>query len=144
MLFLVLVFVPRREIKKVFWFSLLWGSTVDAILILLFRIFNIYYYDKLEPFNFFGVPIWISLAWSPAIILFIYFYPDRKEWYYQIFYITFFSMAGVGIGLFFTQVGLLKEVHWNELLRFPMHFIWFYGAARHYQYLESTESFSNR
>jgi hypothetical protein len=137
MLFLVLLFVPRGEIKKLFWFSLLWGSTVDVLLITVFRLFKIYYYDKLEPFNFLGAPMWIPLAWSPAIILLIYFYPDRKEWYYQVFYIMAFSMIGVGIGLFFTQVGLIKEVRWNEFLRFPMHFIWFWGAVRHYQYLEA-------
>lgn len=82
--------------------------------------------------------MWIPLAWSPALILFIYFYPDRKEWYYQAFNIMFFSMMGVGIGLFFTQVGLIKGVHWNEFPRFPVHFIWFGGAVKYYQYLEST------
>ncbi len=138
MLFLVLAFVPRKEIKKLFWFSLLWGSTVDAVLILLFRMLNLYHYVKLEPFNFLGAPLWIPLAWSPAFILFIYFYPNRKEWYYTTFYIAAFSMMGVAIGLFFTQVGLIKEVHWNEFLRFPVHFIWFYGALKHYQRLEST------
>ena len=139
MLFLVFVFIPKWEIKKLFWFSLLWGPTVDASLILLFRILNLYYYDKLEPFNFLGIPMWLPLAWSPAIILYIYFYPERKEWYYTAFYIVAFSMIGVAIGLFFTQAGLIKEVHWNEFLRFPVHLLWFYGALRHYQYLQSTE-----
>lgn len=140
MLALVLVFVPRPEIKKLFWFSLLWGSTVETSLILLFRQLNFYYYVKLEPFNFLGAPLWIPMAWSPAIILFIYFYPNRKEWYYNLFYLVFFSGLGVGIGLFFTQAGLIKEVRWHEFLRFPFHLLWFYGALKHYQHLEKSSS----
>lgn len=27
------------------------------------------------------------------------------------------------------------ETHWNELLRFPVVYLWFYGCYRHYQYL---------
>ena len=57
----------------------------------------------------------------------------------SIFILVAFSMIGVGIGLFFTQAGLIKEVHWNEFLRFPVHCIWFYGAVRHHQYLQATE-----
>ncbi|MGE5606104.1 MAG: hypothetical protein ACM3YE_10495 [Bacteroidota bacterium] len=140
MLAFALVVVPRQEIRKWFWFSLLWGSTIDGSLIILFRILNLYYYDKLEPFNFLGAPMWIPLAWSPAIILLVYFYPNRKEWYYRAFYIAAYSMMGVGVGLFFKQAGLIKEIHWNEFLRFPVHMIWFYGAVRHYQYLQSTET----
>ena len=100
---------------------------------------NLFYYEQLEPFNFLGAPMWIPLAWSPAIILLIYFFPDRKEWYYQAFYITAFSMVGVGVGLFFKQAGLIKEVHWNGFLRLPLHVVWFYGAVKHHRYLEATE-----
>lgn len=106
---------------------------------MLFKGLNLYYYDNMGPFNFLGVPMWLALAWSPALILLIHFYPERNEWYYQYFYIGAFSMIGVGIGLFFTQAGLIKEIHWNEFLRFPVHFIWFYGAVRHHQYLQATE-----
>ncbi|NLW55249.1 MAG: hypothetical protein GX050_01280 [Firmicutes bacterium] len=86
------------------------------------------------------MPLWIPLAWSPAIILFLYFYPNRKEWYYNLFYIAFFAGAGVGIGLFFAQAGLIIEIHWNELYRFLIQFFWFYGALKHYQYLEVSTS----
>jgi hypothetical protein len=135
---LTLLFVPRQEIKKLFWFSLLWGSTADIVLILLFRCLHLYQYLKLSPYDFFGAPMWLPLAWSPAVILYIYFFPARKEWYYIIFYITAFAVIGTAIGMFFTQIGLLKEIHWHPLLRFPVQFIWFYGAMRHYRYLEST------
>ncbi len=141
--FLVLAFVPRAEIKKLFWFSLLWGSTVDSIIIFLMRRLNLFHYIKLEPFNLFGVPLWIPLAWSQAIILFIYFYPNRKEWYYNLFYIAFFAGAGVGIGFFFSQAGLIVNVRWNELFRFPIQFLWFYGALKHYQYLEGSAAQEN-
>jgi hypothetical protein len=136
---LTLLFVPRPTIKQLFWFSLLWGSTVDVLLILLFRYLNLYHYLKLSPYDFFGAPMWLPLAWSPAIIIFIYFFPSRKEWYYSFFYLAAFSAIGLAIGMFFTQIGLLQEIHWNPLLRFPVQFLWFYGAIQHYRYLESPE-----
>ena len=139
MLFLLLAFVPRQVIRKLFWFSLLWGSTIDAFLIMLFKYLNLYRYVDVEPFNFFGAPMWLSLSWSPAVILFLYFLPPRKEWYYFVFYLAAFSTVGTAIAMFFTQAGLIKEFHWNELLRFPIQFLWFYGTAKHFQYLESTE-----
>jgi hypothetical protein len=139
MLFLLLAFVPRQEIKKLFWFSLLWGSGVDTFFVLLFRFLNLYYYQGLEPFNLLGTSILLAMSWSPAIILYIHFFPNRDEWYYITFYITAYSMIGVSIGLFFTQVGIIKEIHWNEFFRFPIHFIWFFGVWKHYQYLQSTE-----
>jgi hypothetical protein len=134
---LTLLLVPRSTIKILFWFSLLWGSSVDVLLILLFRYLQLYHYLKLNPYDFFGAPMWLPLAWSPAIIIFIYFLPPNKEWYYSFFYIAAFSAIGMAIGMFFTQVGLLQEIHWNPLLRFPVQFLWVYGALRHHRYLES-------
>jgi hypothetical protein len=136
MLFFVLVFIPRKEIKKIFWFSSLWGSGVDLILILLFKTLNLYRYVKASPFDFYGSPIFINLSWSAAVMLFIHFLPIRKEKYVLPLYLSIYGIFGVFIGVFLTNAGLIVEIHWNELLRFPVIYLWFYGCYKHYQYLK--------
>ena len=140
MLFFILVFIPRQKIQKVFWFSLLWGSGVDIILIWFFKLLNLYHYVKSDPFSFYGSPIFINLAWTAAVMLFIHFLPARKEKYVFPIYLAGFAMTGVFIGVFLKNAGLIVETHWNELLRFPVIFFWFYGCYLHYQYLKKEDS----
>jgi hypothetical protein len=140
MFLLVLIYVPRPEIKKLFWFGLLWGSGVDFLLAELFRLFNLYHYVHAFPFEFYSSPIMINLAWSQAIILFIYFLPQRKEGYVFPIYLAVFAIVGVFIGTILKNVGLIAEIHWHELLRFPVWVIWFYGAAWHYRRLKSRDT----
>lgn len=136
MLFLVLVFVPRKEIKKIFWFSLLWGTGVDMFLILLFKLLNFYHYINAEPFDFYGSPIFINLTWSTAVILFIHFLPARKEKYILPLYVGMYALLGVFIGVFLLKAGLIVETHWNELLRFPVIYLWFFMCHKHYLHLK--------
>jgi hypothetical protein len=140
MLFFALVFIPRKEIKKIFWFCLLWGTGFDFILIMLFKILNMYHYVKADPFDFYGSPIFINLAWAPAVMLFIHFLPARKEKYILPLYLAMYAMLGVFIGVFLTKAGLIVETHWNELLRFPVVYLAFYICYKHYQYLKKKDS----
>lgn len=133
-LFLV-VFVPRQQIKKLFWFSLMWGPTVDVLLVWTTKVLSLYQYTYLKPFEFFGAPIFNALAWSPAIILFLYFLPEQKERYIIPIYIGLFSMVGVFIGAYYTEFGLVRNIHFHYLLRFPIWYLWFSGALWHYRKL---------
>lgn len=140
MLFFVLVFIPRAELKKTFWFSVLWGTGLDLILVLLFKVLNIYHYVKAEPFDFYGSPIFINLAWAAAVMLFIHFLPARKEKYILPLYISLYAVLGMFIGVFLTKAGLIVETYWNELLRFPVVYLSFWIGFKHYQYLKTKDS----
>lgn len=140
MLFFVLAFVPRKEIKKIFWFSVLWGTGLDLILILLFKVLNLYHYVNADPFDFYGSPIFINLAWAAAVMLFLHFLPARKEKYILPVYISLYAVLGLFIGVFLTKAGLIVETHWNELLRFPVVYLSFYACYKHYQYLKKKDS----
>lgn len=131
----MIVFVPRPFIKKTFWFSLLWGTAVDVLLVLLFQAIPLYRYQYTKPFDFLGAPMWNSLAWVPAIIMFLYFLPEQKERYVIPFYIGLYSMVGVFVGAYYTQYGLVKEIHFHYLLRFPVWYLWFSAALWHYRKL---------
>jgi hypothetical protein len=139
-LIFAIILIPRAEFKKWFWFSLFWGSGVDAILILLIKLLNLYHYIKAEPFSFYGSPMFINLSWVPVILMFIHFLPNRSEKYILYLYIAAFSFIGLYVGIILHSVGLIVETHWHELLRFPLWYGWFYGAYRHYKYLEKTHS----
>jgi hypothetical protein len=140
MLTFVLVFIPKKELRKIFWFSVLWGVGLDLIVILLSRIFNLYHYVNFDPFNFYGSPIFVNLSWAPAVMLFIHFLPARNEKYVLPLYLSIYAMLGTFIGVFLTKAGLLVEVHWNELLRFPLVYACFYACHKHYQYLKKKDS----
>jgi hypothetical protein len=139
MLFFVLAFIPRRELKKIFWFSLLWGTGLDLILVLLFKILNLYHYVKAEPFDFYGSPIFINLSWAAAVMLFIHFLPGRKEKYVIPVYTGMYAVLGVFIGIFLTKAGLIVETHWNALWRFPVIYLAFYACHKHYLYLKKKD-----
>lgn len=139
MLFFVLVFIPREEIQKTFWFSLLWGSGLDLILILLFKALNLYHYVNADPFNFYGSPIFINLAWAAAVMLFIHFLPTRKEKWVLPVYIGMYAFLSLFIGVFLTEAGLLVKTHWNEFLRFPVIYLSFLIGYQHYKYLKKKD-----
>ena len=136
MFIFTLAFVPRKDIKTLFWFSLIWGSGVDMFLILLFRLLNLYQYVNAMPFDFYGSPLFINLSWSPAIILFLYFLPKRPEWYVFPLYLFAFGIIGTTIGVFLNNAQLIKEIHWNELFRFPVIVLWFWASSWHYHILK--------
>jgi hypothetical protein len=60
---------------------MLWGTGLDLILILLFKVLNLYHYVNADPFDFYGSPIFINLAWAAAVMFFLHFLPARKEKY---------------------------------------------------------------
>jgi hypothetical protein len=137
---MLVILVPRERIKKLFWFSLIWGPVVDVLLVWIFEALKLYRYQYLKPFDFLGAPIWNALAWAPAIILFIHFLPQRKERYIIPVYIGTFSMIGVFIGAYYTELGLVQEIHFHYLLRFPIWYLWFSGALWHYRRLQAGDA----
>jgi hypothetical protein len=131
----MVILVPREKIRKLFWFSLLWGPTVDISLVWIFSALHLYKYQYLKPFDFLGAPIWNALAWIPAIVLFLYFLPDRKERYVIWLYIATFSMVGVFVGAYYTEFGLVQDIHFHYVLRFPVWYLWFLAVLWHYRKL---------
>lgn len=142
MLSLMLLLVPRHVVKKLLWISMVWGTGVDLLLILVFATWlKLYRYVHTVPFDFYGVPIWISLAWSVAVVLFLHFLPESKSKIPFYLYLCSFSLLSVFIGESFVQLGMIKEFFWDELLRFPVTFGWFYAIAWNYQYLKAKDEY---
>lgn len=138
MLFFLLIFVPRLAIKKLFWFGMFWGSTLDFLIETVFSLLNILRYEHIQPFNIGRLPVWTVLGWTPAAILFVYFLPQRKERYIFWLYIIMFSGLTACIGAVLSQLKLLVFINWSVIHWFVMGIAFYYLQARHYFYLENS------
>ncbi len=138
LLALVVLFVPKEEYKKLFWISFLWGYLGSKIFVLVFgELIQLFKWKQAMPFEFLGAPHWLVLGWGLALILFFYFIPKSEEWYAFPVYLLIFSISSAALDKIFHNAGLLEYIHWNPFYRFVVALIWFYGAARHYDYLVS-------
>ena len=137
-LVLTMVFVPKEKIKSFFWLSLLWGFLGSMIIGTIFGgIFKLFKWEYAMPFLVYGHPTWINLAWLLAFIIYLYYLPTQKEWYYLAIYLVCFATASAILDLIFNQIGILHYRHWNPFYRFIVALLWFYGAACHCNYLKA-------
>lgn len=133
---LVLSFIPKAEIRRLFWLSFLWGYLGSkTFAVILTTLFHLVRWKHAMPFQFLGVPHWLVLGWAFALMLYFYFLPKTKEWYAFPTYLFAFALASAALDRIFNQAGLLEYIHWNPFYRFILALAWFYGAARHYNYL---------
>jgi len=137
LLLLLVIFLNRKEIKSLFWFGIIWGTILTTIIIfILSNIFHLLTYQHVYPFTIFNLPLFLDLAWAPAIIIFIHFLPDKKVGYAYYTYIVFFALLNGANDEVFHQIGLLKYIHWNPFFRFLISLPYFYWLAVHYQSLK--------
>lgn len=137
-LFLVLLFIPKPEIQRLFWLSMLWGSGSDFIFEHIYYFFHITLYQHMEPFNIGFLPLWTVCAWTPANILYFYFLPKRKEAY--VFWVNLVMWSGFCyvVATILKNLDLLVFIHGGPWLWFFISIPFYYFMAKHYRYLEAT------
>ena len=135
LLLLLVVFVPRERYKELFWFGLVWGFLFSTAVTFLFsEVFHLFHYEKVKPFILFGAPLWLTFAWIPAVMLYLYFLPDGGEWYVFPLYLLGFAVAGMEIDGVLNQGGLLVYDRWAPFCRFILSLAWFSLVALHYRH----------
>ena len=134
---LVVIFVPKEEFRKLFWLAFLWGYIGSKIFVVILDLLNFTKWEYIIPFEFLGVPHWLVFGWGLTMILFFSFMPKSKEWYAFPSYLFIFALASAALDNIFHNAGLLVYIHWNPCYRLVLTYLWFYGAARHYNYLVS-------
>ncbi len=143
LLILMIAFLDRKQIKSLFWFGLLWGSVLTTLIIYIADdILNLVKYQHAYPFTIMRLPLLFDLAWTPAIIMFIRFLPNRKIRYPYYTYILTFALINAANDEVFHQIGLLKYIHWSPIVRFLISLPYFYGVALHYEHLEKKGVFA--
>ncbi|AFQ42525.1 hypothetical protein Desmer_0476 [Desulfosporosinus meridiei DSM 13257] len=138
LLFLILVFIPKQELRKLFWFGILWGSGLDFIVEHLYHFVNLTRYQHAEPFNVGILPLWTILAWAPAVMLFIYFLPQRRERYIYWVYVIIWSSFICSVAVILKQIGLLVFINGGPWIWFIGSFVFLSLMSKYYQFLEAT------
>ena len=101
-----LIFIPRKEYKRFLIFGFILGGLLDVVsIILIGNIFGVFTYNA-GPFQAFGIPIFIPLAFTFVWMLFLYFLPFRIE--LLIPYIIGFCGFSVLMGIIEQNLGLFK------------------------------------
>ncbi|KUO75918.1 MAG: hypothetical protein APF81_01635 [Desulfosporosinus sp. BRH_c37] len=136
LLALALLFIPRSQIQRLFWMGMLCGSGVDFGFEYIYSLLNLTRYQHIEPFNIGMLSIWTVLAWTPTVMLFIYFLPKRKEPYIQWLYLIIWTVATSFVGILLSQLGLMVFVKAGPWLWLIVGFIFYYLIAKFYRYLE--------
>ncbi|TGE39678.1 hypothetical protein E4K67_01375 [Desulfosporosinus fructosivorans] len=138
LLFLILAFIPKLEIKKLFWFGLLWGSGLDFLVEYIYHFVHLTKYQHMAPFNIGVLPLWTILAWTPAVMLFIYFLPQQREryiyWIYVIMWSTFISF----VAMILRQLDILVFINGGPWIWFIGSFIFLSLMTKHYRSLEAS------
>lgn len=133
---IVLSFIPKEEVRRLFWISFLWGYLESKLSVFIFsKIFKCYQYRYAMPFEFLGAPHWLVLGWTFTLMIYFYFLPKTKEWYAFPIYLFAFTLTSTALDKIMNQIGLLEYINWNPFYRFIIALLLFYAAARHYRYL---------
>ncbi|HEY8464058.1 MAG TPA: hypothetical protein VIM29_08595 [Bacillota bacterium] len=139
MTFFALSLIPRKTIRKLFGYSLVWGYLGSIVFIKIFDhgLLNFFHWVEADPLVFIESPFLINLAWVPAIMIYLYFIPKPRH----LFYLYFLSVCLVSAGLdeIFHQLGLLRYIFWNPFARFIVAVIWLYGATWHAEKIKLLE-----
>jgi hypothetical protein len=121
-----LVLIPRDRFKPLLFYGLVWGFLAGFLFAWIFKAgLHLMEFKLVEPFSVFGVNLWISFAWIPAIMVFLYHLPSSKRWYFFPVYLLIFALASASIDKLFHGMGLLKYNFWNPWFRFIVAILWF-------------------
>ncbi len=105
-----LLLIPKFLYKKFFIYGFLLGGVPNvALIVVAGGVFHLFKYLNLGPLGIWGLfSIWTPVAWTFTFMLYLYFLPVRKFFYYP--YILCFAFLGYltgqalkGLGLFVLQ-----------------------------------------
>lgn len=138
-LFLIstIILVPRRCWRNLFPFALIAGSFIEFCEIIIDdRLLGLYHYAGYGAFHVFNVPFGVIMAWNAAMLLFLYFLPDRRQhptlWW---MYLAASSLLTVSIELILNQLGIIIVFSslWGALPRAIISFVWLTAASLLYR-----------
>lgn len=136
-LLLTIIFIPRDEIRKLFWLSVLLGSGLDLANESGLTLLGITWYDHTAPFKIGLLPLWTILAWAPAVMLFIYFIPQRSEKYIQWLYIFIWSVFSWFVAIIFNNLEILVFLKGGPWIWFILGMIYYPLIIKYYQFLQA-------
>ncbi len=134
-----IVAIPKEQYRKLLIYSIFLGGFIDLIIIVVFDHLNLLKYLNMGPFSLYGrFTFWTPIAWMFAVMIFLYFLPVRKIFFYP--YIVIWAIFGIFLGSILENFGLYR---FDKPILFFTFLLWFFFAAIAYTYLEKIELKSN-
>lgn len=132
---ILVVVVPRKEIRRLSIYGIVFGAVVDALAIVFGNVTDLYGYINYGPFGFMGIPFFPPIAWAMFYIQYFYFLPQEKPLIYVyiisgIFYSILFANMIVNLGIF--------SISHRLLLPLIVFSLWFPAATWGYYKLNSS------
>ncbi|MGE5551216.1 MAG: hypothetical protein ACM3ZC_11925 [Bacteroidota bacterium] len=129
LLSIALLTIPRKDLKSLFFESLMWGFVLSLAFMAAMNALHFFRYVHQGPFSFLGASSWLALAWSPAIMVFLYFKPPSNKPLRFWSYLLAFSLLSAVLDAVLHEMGLLRYYRWSPLARFCAAFVWFWASA---------------
>lgn len=108
---LLFALVPKKEIRRLSVYAIIFGGLMDVLLIISTRILGMGGFVNFEPFGAFGIPLFPPIAWVAYFIMFFYILPRNKPWKY------IFPLVAGSFSFFFSNVLMeLGIIRWNDRL----------------------------
>jgi hypothetical protein len=123
------IFVPRKNYRSLFYEGMIFGTLFSWVIISLLTALKLFHYRIYGPFAFMNNPIWLNLAWAPAIIIFLYFKPPMRSLLPFWGYLLSFSFLSAAIDRVLHNMGLLEYLHWSPAYRFVFSLLWFFAVS---------------
>ncbi len=132
---LTFALVPRKEIRRLAIYGILFGGVLDVLALLLFSsILHMVDYINFKYFGAFGIPLFPPIAWTAYFIMFFYIFPQNKPWKYIFPVIT--ASFSTYFGYVLQALGIYRW-YYSPVLLFLIFLPWQAGAA--WFYLRSLE-----
>ncbi len=138
---LMFMLVPRKEIRKLVIYGMLFGAGFDIVAITIFTVLlHVGGFINFEPFGFHGFPFFPPLAWTAYYIMYFYILSANKNWKYLLpitgtFYSVIFSNVLQNLGVFKWNYG-------RTIIPFIIYITWYCLAT--WGYLKLTQKIQVR
>ncbi len=111
----LLILVPWRLVKAYLPYGLLLGTGQALIIVWLFQFFLKFWQLTGDPVVLGFTTLFTPLAWIAPTIIFAYFFPKGRPWYYIAGYILLFASGAIVAQLLLEQAGMWWSISWNPL-----------------------------
>lgn len=108
---IVLLTIPKKDLKEYFIYGVLFGGLGDVVVVALFQnLLHIISFKNAGIFNVLGENLLSPPSWILTVMIFLRFLPLRKVFQYA--YVLGFAVFSVGYGYLVHNVGLFDFKPW--------------------------------
>ncbi len=79
---LLIVIVPKKDIQRLSLFGVVLGGMMDSIVHAFGYFTGLFSWTNFGPFGFIGVHLFANIAWTAFFIIYFYYLPRQRPFYY--------------------------------------------------------------